>query len=394
MAARSIAEPMDDHPLLMVAGEASGDMHAARLLSEIHRARPGIRAFGMGGTELRKAGLEQVADSGEIAVVGITEALKVLPRARQIFRDLLAEVEKREAGAAVLVDSPDFNLRLAKALKQKGTEIIYYISPQVWAWRKGRIRLISRVVDKMLVVLPFEVDFYRRHGVDVEYVGHPLVDEVPRLDHVWDRPQESSGPFVVALLPGSRRSEVESILPTLLGAARELGRHLEIRVQIVKAASLEREFLEGFVDGSGLQVDYVVEDRFQALAQSHLALCASGTATLEVGLIGTPMIVVYRVRPWTYLLGRLLVRLPNVSLVNLVLEDRVVEELIQGDARPARICGEAVRLLTNQDRIRRMRSSLEELWVRLGESGASRRAAMEVIRDLQESAPRPSGRDR
>lgn len=394
MAARSIAEPMDDHPLLMVAGEASGDMHAARLLSEIHRARPGIRAFGMGGTELRKAGLEQVADSGEIAVVGITEALKVLPRARQIFRDLLAEVEKREAGAAVLVDSPDFNLRLAKALKQKGTEIIYYISPQVWAWRKGRIRLISRVVDKMLVVLPFEVDFYRRHGVDVEYVGHPLVDEVPRLEHVWDRPQGSSGPFVIALLPGSRRSEVESILPTLLGAAGELGRHVEIRVQIVKAASLEREFLEGFVEGSGLQVDYVVEDRFQALAQSHLALCASGTATLEVGLIGTPMIVVYRVRPWTYLLGRLLVRLPNVSLVNLVLEDRVVEELIQGDARPERICGEAVRLLTNQDRIRRMRSSLEELWVRLGESGASRRAAMEVIRDLQESAPRPSGRDR
>ena len=181
----------------------------------------------------------------------------------------------------------------------------------------------------------------------------------------------------------SRRSEVESILPTLLEASRELGRHLAVRLKIVKAPGLGRDFLEGFVESSDLRVDYVEENRFQALAESHLALCASGTATLEVGLIGTPMIVVYRVRPWTYLLGRLLVRLPNVSLVNLVLEDRVVEELIQGDARPDRISDEAVRLLTNQDRIRRMRSALEELWVRLGESGASRRAAAEVLRSLQ-----------
>ncbi len=237
----------------------------------------------------------------------------------------------------------------------------------------------------MLVVLPFEVDFYRSHGIDAIYVGHPLVDEVPRLDHVWDSEQGLAGPFNVALLPGSRKSEVESILPTLLEAARELGRHLEVRLKLIKASSLDRGFLETFVESSGLEVEYVEEDRFAALAGSHLALCASGTATLEVGLIGTPLIVVYRVRPWTYFLGRLLVRLPNVSLVNLVLEERVVEELIQGEARPERICDEAVRLLTNQDRIRRMRSSLEELWVRLGESGASRRAAEEVARHLQEA---------
>ena len=377
-------EAMDFRSLLMVAGEASGDMHSARLLSELHELLPEVRAFGMGGSELREAGLEVVADSREISVVGISEALKVLPRARKIFGQLVSEVENRDSGAAVLVDSPDFNLRLAKALKQRGRKIIYYISPQVWAWRKGRLRLISKVVDKMLVVLPFEVDFYRSHGIDAIYVGHPLVDEVPRLDHVWDGERNLAGPFNIALLPGSRKSEVESILPTLLEAARELGRHLEVRLKLIKASSLDREFLEAFVESSGLEVEYVEEDRFAALAGCHLAFCASGTATLEVGLIGTPMIVVYRVRPWTYFLGRLLVRLPNVSLVNLVLEDRVVEELIQGRARPELICDEAVRLLTNQDRIRRMRSSLEELWARLGESGASRRAAEEVGRYLRE----------
>jgi len=370
--------------LLIVAGEASGDMHSARLLSEIRRLLPEVRAFGMGGAELRAAGLEVVADSEEISVVGISEALKVLPRAREIFRTLLMEVERRDSGAAVLVDSPDFNLRLAKALKRRGRKVVYYISPQVWAWRRGRVRLIAKVVDKMLVVLPFEVEFYRQHGIDAVHVGHPLVDEVPRLDHVWDRMPDSAGPFNIALLPGSRKSEVESILPTLLEAARELGRHLEVRLKLIKASSLDRAYLETFIESSGLDVEIVENDRFPALADSHLALCASGTATLEVGMVGTPMIVVYRVRPWTYLLGRLLVRLPNVSLVNLVLGKRVVEELIQGSARPARICDEAVRLLTNQDRIRQMRSSLEQLWVRLGESGASRRAAAEVVGFLGE----------
>ena len=389
-----IEELMDSRSLLMVAGEASGDLHSARLLTEIRRLAPEIHAFGMGGTELRKAGLEVLAESDEISVVGISEALKVLPRAREIFGELISAVGKRDSSAAVLVDSPDFNLRLAKELKRQGRRVIYYISPQVWAWRKGRLRLISKVVDRMLVVLPFEVDFYRSHGVDAIYVGHPLVDEVPRLEHVWDRASAQVGPFTIALLPGSRKSEVESILPTLLEAARLLGRHLEIRLKLIQASSLERGFLETFVDASGLEVEYVQEGRYAALAKSHLALCASGTATLEVGLTGTPMIVVYRVRPWTYLLGRLLVRLPNVSLVNLVLEERVVEEMIQARAKPAAICDEAVRLLTNQDRIRRMRSSFEELWIRLGESGASRRAATEIVQYLQETsgakAPRES----
>jgi len=373
--------------LLVVAGEASGDLHGARLISELRQRVPGLAAFGLGGAEMRAAGLQSVADSSEVAVVGITEVLKVLPRIREVFADLLHEVDRRRPALAVLIDFPDFNLRLARQLKGRGLEIVYYISPQVWAWRKGRVKTIARLVDRMLVLFPFEVDFYRGHGVDVIHVGHPLVDEVPVLPQVWDRGEEETtdGPFRVALLPGSRLSEVEALLPTLLGAAGKLAGRLPIEARIIRAPTVPRELLDEAVELSGLTVEIVESDRFAAVADSHLALCASGTATLEVGLLGTPMIVVYRLASWTYLLARLLVRLPNVALVNLVLGRRAVPELIQGQANPERIAAEAARLLTDGAARQEMRSALAEVRGRLGASGASGRAAGEVAEMLQEA---------
>jgi len=365
--------------LLVVAGEASGDLHGARLITELRRHVPDLAPFGLGGDEMRAAGLEAVAHSSEISVVGITEVLKILPRAREVFADLLREVDRRRPALAVLVDFPDFNLRLAKELKARGLEVLYYISPQVWAWRRGRVKTIARLVDRMLVLFPFEVDFYREHGVDVVHVGHPLVDEVPVLPRAWDLDGASfGGPYRVALLPGSRKSEVESLLPTLLEAARRLAGELPIEVRIIRAPTIPPELVDEAVELAGLPVEIVAEDRFAAIADSHLALCASGTATLEVGLLGTPMIMVYRLASWTYLLAKLLVHLPNVSLVNLVLGRRVVPELIQGDANPRRIAAEAARLLTDAGERGRMREALAEVRGRLGEGGASRRAAAEV----------------
>jgi len=374
--------------LLVVAGEASGDLHGARLLSELRRRVPDLAAFGLGGDEMRAAGLQAVAHSSEISVVGITEVLKILPRAREVFADLLREVERRRPGLAVLIDFPDFNLRLAKKLKERGLEIVYYISPQVWAWRRGRIKTIARVVDRMLVLFPFEADFYREHGVDVVHVGHPLVDEVPVLPQAWDQ-GGTGGPFRVALLPGSRRSEVEALLPTLLEAARKLAARLPVEVRIIKAPTIPSELLDEALELAGLPVEMVeiiAEDRFAAIADSHLAICASGTATLEVGLLGTPMIMVYRLASWTYALAKLLVRLPNVSLVNLVLDRRAVPELIQGEANPGRIAAEAERLLTDAGERNRMREALAGVRGRLGEGGASRRAAGEVAELLAEVA--------
>jgi lipid-A-disaccharide synthase len=366
--------------LLVVAGEASGDLHGARLISELRRLRPDLATFGLGGDELLAAGLQPVAHSAEVAVVGITEVLRVLPRIRQVFAALLAEVDRRRPAAAVLVDFPEFNLRLARALKRRGVKVVYYVSPQVWAWRQGRVKTIARLVDRMLVLFPFEVDFYRRFGVDVVHVGHPLVDEVPQLPAVWDRAGagDAGGPCRLALLPGSRVSEVEALLPVMLASARRLAAGRPLATRIVQAPTVPRQLLAAAVERAGLAVTIVVADRFAAVADSHLALCASGTATLEVGLLGTPMIVLYRLASWTWLLAKLLVRLPDVSLVNLVLGRRVVPELLQKEANPERIAAEAARLLDDGAARERMRAGLAELRGRLGEGGASARAAREV----------------
>jgi lipid-A-disaccharide synthase len=365
----------------MVAGEASGDLHGGRLLAALRRLVPGLSAFGLGGDELRGAGLETLADSREVAVVGLTEALKVLPRARQVFATLVAEAERRRTRAAVLVDFAEFNLRLAGALARRGVSVVYYISPQVWAWRRRRVAKIARVVDSMLVLFPFEAEFYRRHGVAVAHVGHPLVDEVPRLPQAWDA-GAPAGPFRIALLPGSRPSEVEALLPHMLGAVRLLARELPVEARLIQAPTIPHELLEEEVSLAGLPVRIVAGDRFAAIADSHLALCASGTATLEVGLLGTPLLVLYRLKAVTYLLAKVLVRLPYVSLVNLVLGKRAVPEMIQGAASPERVAREAARLLRDPQALLAMRSDLAALRGRLGEGGATDRAAREVAAHL------------
>ena len=378
--------------LLVVAGEASGDLHGARLIAELKALAPGVETFGLGGDEMRRAGCATVADSAEISVVGLTEALRVLGRAREIFAALLAEVDRRPPRAAVLVDFPEFNLRLARQLKRRGIPVLYYISPQVWAWRRRRVKTIARLVDRMLVLFPFEVDFYRGAGVPAVHVGHPLVDEVPELPSIWDRagaPGGDGGPYRLALLPGSRRSEVLALLPSMLGAARLLAAELPVQVRLILAPTVPRELVEEAIALAGLPVEVIEADRFRAIADSHLALCASGTATLEVGLLGTPMLVAYRLGAWTYLLGRLLVRLPYISLVNLVLGRPAVPELIQGGARPERLAAAARELLADPAALSRMRRALGELRGRLGEGGASRRAAGEVAAFLAEVGGRP-----
>ncbi len=372
--------------LLVVAGEASGDLHGARLLAALRRRAPHLRAFGLGGRELQANGMELVAESSEISVVGITEVLRILPRARQIFHQLLAEVDRRGCRAAVLIDFPDFNLRLAKALKRRGVRILYYISPQIWAWRRGRVRTISRLVDRMLVILPFEVEFYRRHAVDAVHVGHPLVDEVPEIPQRWDTARAEGEPLTVSLLPGSRRSEIAAHLPVMLAAAKHLDERLPCRFRLIQAPTIETRDLEPALADCEVEVEIVGQDRFRAIADSHLAICASGTATLEVGLLGTPMVMVYRMSRWSYLLGRFLVRLPNVSLVNLVLERRVVPELLQDAATPEGIAERAAEILGDRDRMRKMREDLGELRGRLGETGASERAAAVIWQELEAAA--------
>ncbi len=371
--------------LLVVAGEASGDLHAARLLRQLLSLHPEIEAFGLGGDELRQEGCELLAESRDVAVVGITEVLKVLPRARQIFRLLLAEVDRRGCRLAILVDSPELNLRLAKELQRRGVRVIYYISPQIWAWRRHRVRQIAQRVDEMLVLFPFEVDFYRHHDVLVQHVGHPLLDEVPVLPQAWqEAPAEGPAVYRLALLPGSRASEVRKLLLPMVQAAALLSQRLSLEVCLIEAATLPAGWVEACLQGIDLPVRRVTSNRFQAIADSHLALCASGTATLEVGLLGTPLVVVYRLNRLSYWLGRMLVKLPYFSLVNLVLAEAAVPELLQGDTEPERLAATMETLLTDPEAIQTMRSSLARLRHRLGDAGASGRAAQAVAQHWRE----------
>ena len=372
---------MTDASVLLVAGEASGDLHGARLLGALRRRVGPLKAFGLGRGELLKEGLEPVSEES-FAVVGLWEVLKVYRRAKRVFDQVLEEVDRRKPQAAILVDFPEFNLRLARQLKRRGVPVIYYISPQVWAWRRRRVHKIARRVDLMLVLFPFEEAFYRPHGLAVCHVGHPLVDEVPVLPQAWDRRREDGEPFRLALMPGSRSSEVRSLLPGMLAAADLLSKELKIEAFVVRAATIPRQTLEAILQAGGSTARIEEGDRFQAVAGAHLALCASGTATLETGLLGTPLLVLYRLAPWTYLLARLMVRLSHFSLVNLVLGEGVVPELVQRDAEPENVAALASRLLGDEQAIAGMRRRLADLRPRLGRGGASERAAAAVAEHM------------
>ena len=385
-----VAANADSLSVLISAGEASGDRHAAGLMEAAARLtgdRRRIRFFGLGGDAMAAAGLEPVAHSDEVAVVGIAEVVRELPRIRRVFRKLLVATEKRRPSLAVLVDFPDFNLRLARRLRRRGIPVLYYVSPQVWAWRRRRVRTISRLVDRMLVLFPFETEVYRGHELHVDHVGHPLVDDVPELESAWERQDGVPERPVLALLPGSRNSEVRRILPPMLRAAAELVGTAERagRVRLILAPTVDPELVRRLIASGPLdgdELDVVRADRFTAVAGSHFAFCASGTATLEVGLLGTPMVVVYRVSPLTYAVGRLLVDLPFVSLVNLVLGRQVVPELLQAEADHERMAAAATRLLSRRTRIDAMRAALAGLRPALGASGASERAAGCLLDEL------------
>ncbi len=363
---------------MIVAGEASGDEHGAALLRELREMQPDVQVVGLGGDALIAEGLDSVGHASDIAVVGLVEALAVVPTARKLFRRLLASVDKDRPRVAVLIDSPEFNLRLAKALDRRGVRVLYYISPQLWAWREGRIETIRRHIERVLVLFEFEAEWYRQRSVKAVHTGHPLVDAVPRLNNVWERETGAPDEFQIALLPGSRRSEVRRLLPDLVAAAKRIAERVPARFLLIAAPNLDHQRMARRFAEEALEVKVVREDRYREIADSHLALCASGTAALEVGLLGVPQVVVYRVHLISSWLGRWVLKLPYVSLVNLVLQEKVVPEMLQQNSRAKPVADLALEILNDRSRVDAMRRKLEDLWVALGSQGASRRAAKEV----------------
>ena len=368
---------------LLSCGEPSGDLYAGALTRELRSLAPGTTVTGLGGPQLAAAGGHLIEDYRGIAVTGLTEALPKLLRYRKALARLVASAREQRPDALIVIDFPDFNLRLAERVRKLGIPIVYYISPQIWAWRPGRLKTIRALVDRMLVIFPFEEQIYREGGVPVEFVGHPLVDLVKPpaarelfLTGVGLSPDAPT----VAVLPGSRPNEVRRILPDLiLAAGRIRSRVSAAQFVIARAPSLEDE-LFAIVNTQALSPVAIVEgDTDAVLSSADVALTASGTATVQAALHGTPMVVVYRVSALTYRLGRRFVNLDTFAMVNLIAGQRIVPELIQDAFTPEAVAGEAVSMLTDASRARTIREGLARVRARLGGPGASRRAAEAIL---------------
>jgi lipid-A-disaccharide synthase len=368
--------------VLIVAGEASADLHAARALQELRTLRPGVHAFGVGGPRLREAGLEALAPAEDISVMGLAEVLPRLPRILGILRSLASAAAERRPKAALLVDLPDFNLRLAARLRKLGIPVVYYVSPTIWAWRKGRAKKIARVVDRMLCILPFEPGFYEGTGVAARFVGHPFAERpAPATPASYRAALGLEGArTTVALVPGSRPEELRRLFPRMLDAAEKIrAAHPDVQFIVPVAPTLAREtFLPYLSSHRTIDVKLVDGRTEEVVGASDAALVKSGTSTLEAGLMLRPMVVVYRLSWLTYVVAKLLVRVAHIALVNILAGRRLVPELMQGEATPARMAGEVERLLGDAGAREAQLAGLREVRASLGEPGAPRRVAEEL----------------
>jgi lipid-A-disaccharide synthase len=366
--------------VMISCGEPSGDLYAASLATELLCLNPSATITGFGGARLRAAGAQLVGDFSGLSVTGLVEVARLLPKTYAIYRRLVIDARMNRPDVFVAVDFPDFNFRLAHALRRLDIPVVYYISPQLWAWRPGRMKTMKRIADRVLVIFPFEERIYCDAGVPVEWVGHPLLDHLPPAHSRYEtRLRIGLQPDVplVALLPGSRANEVREILPDLMAAAALIRTRLG-RVQfIVARAPHLNDALFASVPGSNVEVMEGKTD--EVLAAADVALLASGTVTVQAALHECPMVVVYRLAPLTYRLGKPFVRVDTYAMANLVAGRRIVPELIQEAFTPEAVASEAVNLLTNDARAAEMRADLRGVRQALGEPGASRRAARAVM---------------
>jgi lipid-A-disaccharide synthase len=373
---------------MLSAGEASGDRLGAGLARALLRRRPEIELFGMGGEEMAQAGVEIVQDSSEVAVMGFLEVLSHLPALRSAKRRLVESLQNRRPDLLVPIDFPDFNFILSANARRRQVPVVYFVSPQVWAWRRGRVRTIRRMVRRILVLFPFEVAFYTDAGVPVTFVGHPVVERAPSDRSPEDLRREigfEPDATVVALLPGSRLAEIDRLLPVLLEAATLLRKDRpSLGFMVPQAPGIPRAILERHVAESGLDGCRIQGRGFPGVLRACAAgAVASGTASLEAAMVGLPMVVVYRVRALSYNIGRALVRVDHIALPNLIVGKRVVPELVQRDCTPEAVAESLSRFLDDPAAAAAVRDELAEVRARLGGPGVFDRAAQSILGELE-----------
>jgi lipid-A-disaccharide synthase len=372
--------------IFLSAGEASGDNYGAQLIQSFRQLSPDKKFFGMGGDRMRAAGCEILVHASEVAVVGLAEVVTHLPLIRRRFNQMVEEARKRRPEAAVLIDFPDFNLRLARRLYALGIPVFYFISPQVWAWRSGRVKQIRKYIRKMIVIFPFEQEFYSKHGVDVSYVGHPLAYAAdPAISREGFAARYGIEPQKewIGLLPGSRKKEVQMNLPPMLEAARLLGPKYEYVLPV--ASTLEGNWLRQQFRAANVEIKLSVNSRL-TVRHSRAAVVASGTATVEAALAGTPFVVVYRLAPLTWFFGRPLVELDTFAMANLIAGRKIVTELIQHDCTGPNIVRELEAILPDGPRRQQMQADLKDIQAKLRDPSNSElpatRAAREILNAL------------
>lgn len=371
----------------MIAGEVSGDFIGASLIKELIKIDGNIKIFGIGGDMMKEAGMNILYHIKKMAFLGFAEVVKHLPFIRKVQSELIQTIKAREIKYAVLIDYPGFNLNFAKKLKGIGVKIIYYISPQIWAWGAGRINKIKKLVDKMLVVFPFEEDLYKKNGVNVELVGHPLVERIN--DYKFLSREELAKRLnlnekeILLLMPGSRKDEVEKIFPETIKASEKIAREFDLQVVVACSSNIDESIFDKL---SSLKEFKVVKSfTYDLMKYSKLGIIKSGTSTLEAGIFGLPMVIVYKTSRLTYIIGKNLVRVDNIGMVNIISEEKVVPELIQSGMNEKAIYSECKKILMDRVVYQSIKEKLKLLKEKLGSNGASERAAKIIYSLLNEA---------
>ena len=374
---------MNSNSILIVAGEVSGDIHGGKLVKAIKKLSPEINIAGIGGENMSSAGMKLLRDVNEMSFLGFTEIIKHLPFVRKVMKELLEWIRIERPIVIVLIDYPGFNLRLAQKAKKLGCKIIYYISPQIWAWGKSRIKKIAHVVDEMIVIFPFEEELYRNAGVSVEFVGHPILENLENSSSKVDFFSENEldpDEKLIGLLPGSRTQEVDSLYKIMIDAVEMLkSEYPNVQSITAKSPVLDNSVYAKIADNNSLKKSI---NTYDVMKHSNLLFVASGTATLESACFGTPLIVVYRVSPISWFIGKILVKIKSIGLVNIVAGKKIAPEILQSELTPSRLATEALTILKDEQLYADTSSELLKVKKLLGEPGASIKAAEIIIKHL------------
>ena len=376
-----------NNKLLIITGEVSGDLIGASLIRELKSLQPELIITGIGGDRMKSSGMNLIYHSDQMAILGFVEVIKHLPFIRQVRKKIIETVIQENIRCVVLIDYPGFNLNIAKKLKERGIKIIYYVSPQIWAWAKGRVKKVQRFVDKMLVVFPFEVEFYKNEKVNVEYVGHPLVERISQYKFLskedffakYNLDEEKK---TLLVMPGSREQEVKQIFPETIKATDMLAKKFDLQVVVAKSKNIDTKI---FRDLSVSEKFTLIEDHnYELMKYSYFGIIKSGTSTLEAGYFSLPMVVVYKTSSLTYLIGKQLIKLDKIGMVNILLDKMVVPELIQNEANSENIINTTSKIISDEKIYQSIKHKLEFVKEKLGSGGASKKAAKTILEIMNE----------